>query len=219
MRYIVVAIVLMISSQHLFAQGRWNWVATSAGYQMPACNCANCRTVRARANQQAQQPVEQPGSSGKIFRLKTEDTQKEKIYETPPDAVEAFLDICPLGKDDVLLDLGCGRGKVLLAAVKRYGCFGLGVDNDRELVDVARAARDDAGLTERIDIVYTDARRHRALYRGVTVAYMYLHGHDSQEMIDKLPEGTIVITYQFEVPGHTCHRIRRGGHTFYLVEK
>lgn len=45
---------------------------------------------------------------------------------TPLDAVEAMLDLAAVSKADVVYDLGCGDGRLLIQAACRYGARGVG---------------------------------------------------------------------------------------------
>jgi cyclopropane fatty-acyl-phospholipid synthase-like methyltransferase len=44
-----------------------------------------------------------------------------------------------VGKADVVVDLGCGDGRIVVAAAKKYGCRAVGYDFDPERVRLARA--------------------------------------------------------------------------------
>jgi hypothetical protein len=59
---------------------------------------------------------------------------------TPPDVVEKMLDLVKVTKADVVFDLGCGDGRILVAAARKYGCGARGFDIDPECVRVAREA-------------------------------------------------------------------------------
>ena len=54
---------------------------------------------------------------------------------TPTGLIDALLDVAEVGPDDVVADLGCGDGRVLVhAAARTRGCRAFGVDRDGELV-------------------------------------------------------------------------------------
>src|SRR5262245_63721540 len=54
---------------------------------------------------------------------------------TPEDGVERMLELAQLTKDDVLYDLGCGDGRFLTTAAKKYGCKAHGVDIDPAAIE------------------------------------------------------------------------------------
>jgi len=49
---------------------------------------------------------------------------------TLPSVVDAMLDLAQVGSEDVLYDLGCGDGRILIRAAQRFGTRGVGVDID-----------------------------------------------------------------------------------------
>ena len=51
---------------------------------------------------------------------------------TPQDVVDKMLDMAKVKKGDVVYDLGCGDGRIVFTAAKKYGAKGVGVDIDPE---------------------------------------------------------------------------------------
>ncbi|MDO5522431.1 MAG: class I SAM-dependent methyltransferase [Bacteroidia bacterium] len=69
---------------------------------------------------------------------------------TPMDVVEAMLDLAKVGKNDVVYDLGCGDGRMVVTAAKKYGATGIGVDlNPDRIEDANRNAREQ-GVTDKV---------------------------------------------------------------------
>jgi SAM-dependent methyltransferase len=54
-------------------------------------------------------------------------------------AIEALVDLLALDDGDRVLDVGCGRGELLIRIAERTGAGGLGVDASEEQIEVARA--------------------------------------------------------------------------------
>lgn len=79
------------------------------------------------------------------------------FLSTPISLIRPVLDLAQPGSDDLLVDLGCGDGRVLIEAVRLYGCRARGVELDANLVGVARANVERAGLTSSIEIIEGDA--------------------------------------------------------------
>ncbi len=53
---------------------------------------------------------------------------------TPQDVLEKMLKMVKVKKDDLLYDLGCGDGRIVVTAAKKYGCKCVGYDIDPERV-------------------------------------------------------------------------------------
>src|SRR5512135_3555047 len=56
---------------------------------------------------------------------------------TPYDIVSRMLKIASVKKQDLVYDLGCGDGRMVVLAAKKYGCRGIGYDIDPERVSAA----------------------------------------------------------------------------------
>ena len=64
---------------------------------------------------------------------------------TPPEVVDAMLDLAGVGPGMRLIDLGCGDGRIAIAAARR-GALALGVDIDRARIDESEAAARQSGV-------------------------------------------------------------------------
>jgi SAM-dependent methyltransferase len=76
---------------------------------------------------------------------------------TPLDVVERMLALASVGPDDLVYDLGCGDGRVVIAAAQKYGARGVGVDLDANLIRKAQAAAKTAGVEQRVRFLVQDA--------------------------------------------------------------
>jgi precorrin-6B methylase 2 len=70
---------------------------------------------------------------------------------TPQEVVERMLRIARVGKDDVLFDLGCGDGRIVVTAAKLHGTRGTGIDLDPERIGEARKNAEQAGVADRVN--------------------------------------------------------------------
>ncbi|MBD3413892.1 MAG: methyltransferase domain-containing protein [Candidatus Aminicenantes bacterium] len=57
---------------------------------------------------------------------------------TPYEVVEEMLRMADVNSKDVLYDLGCGDGRIVITAAKKYGCRGMGVDIDAQRIKESR---------------------------------------------------------------------------------
>src|ERR1044071_1241358 len=58
---------------------------------------------------------------------------------TPQDVVDRMLALAGVTKNDYVIDLGCGDGRIPITAAKKYGARGLGVDIDPVRIEEANA--------------------------------------------------------------------------------
>ena len=95
---------------------------------------------------------------------------------TPAELIPALLDAAGVTADDVLIDLGCGDGRIVVEAARLRNCRATGVERDDELVMRARERAEAAGLEERVRIERGDLAA--VDLEDVTVAFLFLP-HDT----------------------------------------
>jgi SAM-dependent methyltransferase len=86
--------------------------------------------------------------------------QPEKLAPssaTPPDVVDRMLTMARVGRSDVVYDLGCGDGRIVIAAALKFGARGVGVDIEPTLVARAQADARAAGVADRVTFAVQDA--------------------------------------------------------------
>ena len=76
--------------------------------------------------------------------------QLAPFVPSAPKVVAAMLAMAKVGKDDTLIDLGCGDGRIVIAAAKR-GARAIGIDYDPERIAEARQAAELAGVADRVE--------------------------------------------------------------------
>lgn len=69
---------------------------------------------------------------------------------TPHHVVAEMLKLAQVGADDVVYDLGCGDGRIVIAAVQQFGARGVCVDIDPQRITESRANAQRARAAERI---------------------------------------------------------------------
>jgi len=70
---------------------------------------------------------------------------------TGHDVVDRMLSLAEVTKDDYVMDLGCGDGRIPIAAAKKYGARGLGVDIDPVRIQEANANLKIAGVQNLVE--------------------------------------------------------------------
>ena len=53
---------------------------------------------------------------------------------TPHEVVTTMLDMANVQSSDILYDLGCGDGRIIITAAQRFGTTGIGIDIDPERI-------------------------------------------------------------------------------------
>jgi ribosomal protein L11 methylase PrmA len=91
---------------------------------------------------------------------------------TTETAVKAMLDLAGVKRSDIVYDLGCGDGRIVIAAAKRYGARGVGIDIDPALVREAKKNARQAGVEKRVEFREQDL--FLANFRDATVVTLFL---------------------------------------------
>ena len=121
---------------------------------------------------------------------------------TTEPVVERMLKMAKVGKNDVVYDLGSGDGRIVIAAVQRYGAArGVGIDLDPERVAEARENAQKAGVTDRVRFVQGDL--FQADLREATVVTMYLLQDVNlklrPKLLKELRPGTRVVSHNYHM--------------------
>ena len=119
---------------------------------------------------------------------------------TPPDVVERMLTLARVGPGDVVYDLGCGDGRIVIAAAKA-GARGVGVDIDPALLAKARLLAQAAGVSDRATFIEQDALQ--ADVSDATVVTLYLLSASNvrlrPRLTAQLPPGARIVAHNFNM--------------------
>jgi len=120
---------------------------------------------------------------------------------TPMEIVEQMLDLAGVGPGVRLLDLGCGDGRIVIAAALR-GAQASGVDVDPARIASAEAAAREAGLEDRVRFAQGDL--FAADLSGVDVVTLFLLAHVNgwleSKLRSELKPGARVVSHAFPMP-------------------
>jgi SAM-dependent methyltransferase len=119
--------------------------------------------------------------------------------------VDAILEAAPLAPGQLLVDLGCGDGRVLLAARRRCGARGLGYEvNPLAYLRARLACAGRPGLTVRL----ADFRRVRLPAADMVFCYLFpdVMAEVGRKLAAELPAGAVVASANFPVPGWRAWR-------------
>jgi SAM-dependent methyltransferase len=88
--------------------------------------------------------------------------------------VTAMLKLANVTKDDVVYDLGCGDGRIVIAAARQFGARGVGVDIDPARIAEANAAAARAGVTDKVKFLVGDIFDPTLKISDATVVALFL---------------------------------------------
>src|SRR5215469_14204381 len=148
---------------------------------------------------------------------------------TTAEAVRAMLKLADVKKADVVYDLGCGDGRIVIAAAKTYGARGVGIDIDPDRIQEARENAKKAGVENLVRFEENDL--FQANFREATVVTLFLLPSINLKLRPKLLQdlkpGTRVVSNTFDMgnwrpekeqslPGADDDEIGSLSHKFFL---
>ena len=105
------------------------------------------------------------------------DQLRPVYFPTPPQVVDAMCKMGEVGKDDVVYDIGCGDGRMVIAGVKKFGAKkGVGVDIDPGLIGLCKKNADKEGVADKVEFRNEDALLIKD-WSAATVVLLYV-GND-----------------------------------------
>lgn len=120
---------------------------------------------------------------------------------TPLDVVERMLTLAKVGPDDVVYDLGCGDGRIVIAAAQKFGARGVGVDIDATLIAEAEANARAAGVDGRVTFRMQDALTVDV--SDATVVTLYLLSASNVKLrpilTKQLRKGARIVSHSFPI--------------------
>jgi len=147
--------------------------------------------------------------------------QTPDIHYVPTSSgvADAMLKLAQVTANDVVYDLGSGDGRIVIAAAKKYGASGVGVEVDAELVKEARKNAMKAGVSDRVRFVQGDL--FKTDLSPATVVTLYLSNSINMRLRSLLQQqlkpGSRVVSHRFEMgdwkPDAT---VRLGGTSVHL---
>lgn len=84
-------------------------------------------------------------------------TSLAPFVPTPQDVVDRMLELAKVTNNDVVFDLGCGDGRIVITAAKKFGARGVGVDIDPERIAESNANAKQAGVQHLVSFKLQDA--------------------------------------------------------------
>jgi len=120
---------------------------------------------------------------------------------TPEDVVDRMLAFAKVTKDDVVYDLGCGDGRIPIAAAKKYGARGVGLDLDGKLIDLATLNAKAAGVEGLVQFRVQNVLE--ADVSSATVVTLYLLSSSNERLrpmlTRQLKPGARIVSHAFSM--------------------
>jgi SAM-dependent methyltransferase len=148
-------------------------------------------------------------------------------YVTSPEhAVDKMLHMANLKPGETLYDLGCGDGRILIAAAEKYKVKAVGIEISENLAKTAAEKVKKAGLQDQVKVIHGSFMRMDLSGADVVTLYLATTANESlrPNLERYLRPNTRVVSYDYPIPGwkpvDTSESEGRHGanHTIYLYQ-
>jgi SAM-dependent methyltransferase len=120
---------------------------------------------------------------------------------TPEDVVDKMLKMASVTGKDVVYDLGCGDGRIVITAAKQYGARGVGIDLNPQRIKEANENAKKAGVTDKVKFMVGDL--FKANFHEATVVTLYLLPQVNVQLRPRLWQqlkvGTRVVSHNYDM--------------------
>lgn len=122
---------------------------------------------------------------------------------TPMCVVDKMLELADVDENDIVYDLGCGDGRIVISAAKKYGAHGVGLDIFPQWVKKSRENARKAGVDSIVEFRLEDATKADISEATVVALYLLPESNDLlRPMLEKqLKPGARVVTHDYHIPG------------------
>jgi tRNA A58 N-methylase Trm61 len=149
---------------------------------------------------------------------------------TPLPVVKQMLTLAQLKPGEIIYDLGCGDGRVVIMAAQEFGARGVGVEMREDLAKQALSKVSELGLDGRVKIVQSDMFKVDLAQADVVTLYLTTSANDKvkPKLESELKLGARVVSHDYEILGwravkvdNFCENPRLGypSHTIYVYKR
>ncbi|MEH6304435.1 class I SAM-dependent methyltransferase [Olivibacter sp. CPCC 100613] len=136
----------------------------------------------------------------------TKKTATEQQLDVPyvaskPSVVQAMLQVAQVNKNDLIYDLGCGDGRIVITAAKEYGATGVGVDIDPNRIKEANRNAQKEGVSDKVRFLQQDLFDVDFSKASVVTLYLlpYVNLKLRPKLLEQLKPGTRVVSNEFDM--------------------
>jgi ubiquinone/menaquinone biosynthesis C-methylase UbiE len=144
---------------------------------------------------------------------------------SPQPIIDRMLELAGLKPGEVLYDLGCGDGRILVSAVKKFGAKAVGVEMSEPLVKQATNNIHSQGIQDQARIIQADMMGVDVSAAQVVTLYLLTDANDllKPKLEKELKPGARVVSLEFKVRGWKPARVDKveahhRPYTVYLYE-
>lgn len=138
-----------------------------------------------------------------IFSINPAAAQEPDVIYVPTrePVLDAMLELANVDSSDIVYDLGCGDGRIVITAAQKYGAKGVGIDIDPKRIREARENAVAAEVTDQVEFIQGDL--FEADFSEASVVTLYLLSRLNLRLrpilLEQLKPGTRIVSHAFSM--------------------
>lgn len=120
---------------------------------------------------------------------------------TPYPVVDEMLRLANISSKDIVYDLGCGDGRTVIMAAKKYGARGVGIDIDPQRIQESIANAKKEGVSDKVKFLQQDL--FQSDFHEATAVMLYLLSSLNLKLrpmlLEQLAPGTPIVSHDFDM--------------------
>ncbi len=144
---------------------------------------------------------------------------------SPQEVVDQMLQVAGVKKDEMVYDLGCGDGRILITAAQKFGARATGVELDPDLFKKTQQRIHELKLEDRVKVIHGNLLEVDLSPANVVTLYLLTDSNSKlKPNLEKyLKPGSRVVSHDFQILGWTPAKVEKvnresRSHTIYLYE-
>ncbi len=124
-------------------------------------------------------------------------------YPSPESVVDRMLTVAQVRPGETVYDLGCGDGRIVIAAARKFKAHAIGIEIRRDIYERTLAKVAALGLSDRVQIVHGNALRYDLSPADVVTLYLLTSSNDRLKpiLLKELRPAARVVSHDFEIRG------------------
>jgi len=144
-------------------------------------------------------------------------------FPTPEAVVDRMLELADIKPGETVYDLGCGDGRIVIAAARKFKAKAVGIEIRRDIFEATQGRVASLGLTDQVRIVHGNALKTDLSGADVVTLYLMTSSNERLKPVlaKDLKASARVVSHDFEIKGwkpSTVEHINSGGraHSIYV---
>jgi precorrin-6B methylase 2 len=125
------------------------------------------------------------------------------VFPSPETVVEQMLTMAQVKPGEMVYDLGCGDGRIVIAAAQKYKARAVGIEIRRDVFERTAARVASLGLGDQVKIVRGNALQYDLSPADVVTLYLMTNGNERLKpiLLKDLRPTARVVSHDFEIRG------------------